>query len=113
MSLKLGVALDKWMVWISHLHTSLTQNNKILEWSKLKVFADDIIKILKIMFLSLIGLKFFWENEKMLVISIFSFSLNVFNRLFTPGHLKSGLCGKELIVMVEHSPKGFNSQSTS
>ena len=31
------------------------------------------------------GLKTLWEKEKMLVTSIFSFSLNVFKSLFTPG----------------------------
>ena len=54
-------------------------NDKILEWSKLKAFADNKIKVLKMMiFLYLIRLKTLWEKEKMLVISIFSFSYNVF-----------------------------------
>ena len=38
----------------------------------------------------------------MLVNSIFSFSHNVFRRLFTQGRLKSGLCGKELKKYIEH-----------
>ena len=44
----------------------------------------------------MMGLKTLWEKEKMLVTSIFSFSLNVFKRLFTQGRLKSGWFGKEL-----------------
>ena len=37
-----------------------------------------------------------WEKEKMLVISIFSYSHNVFKRLLFQGHLKSGLCDRGL-----------------
>ena len=54
-------------------------NDKIIDWSKLKVFADDKLNLAKRM----IGLKKLLEKEKMLVTSIFSFSLNVFKRLFT------------------------------
>ena len=48
----------------------------------------------------LIGEKTLWEKEKMLVISIFSFShnvLHVFKMLLSQGYKKSGLCGKDLI----------------
>ena len=89
-------------------------NDKILDWSKLKAFADDKIKVLKMMVfvfdrvenivgkgenagLSLIGLKTLWEKEKMMVTSIFSFSHFVFKGFFTKGWLKSGFCGKEFI----------------
>ena len=34
--------------------------------------------------------------EKMLVTSIFSFSHNVFTRVFPEGHYKLGFCNKEL-----------------
>ena len=47
----------------------------------------------------------FWENEKMLVISIFSFSHNVFKRHLFRGRLKSGLCDKELKVKNRKSVK--------
>ena len=44
-----------------------------------------------------------WKKEKMLVASIFSFSNNVFKRLLSQGHEKSGLCGKELMHMQKFS----------
>ena len=46
-------------------------------------------------------MKTLWEKEKMLVTSIFSFSHNVFKRVFTQGSQKSGLCGKELTFTLE------------
>ena len=60
-------------------------NDKILDWSKFKAFADIKIKELKMMILVLIGLKTLLDKEKMLVTSIFSFTLNVFKRSFTQG----------------------------
>ena len=50
--------------------------------------------------MSLIGLKILWEKDKMLVTSIFSFSLNVFEGLLTQGRQKSGLCGKDLMESI-------------
>ena len=41
-----------------------------------------------------------WENKKMLVTSIFSFSHNVLKRILSKGRLKSVLCGKGLIRLV-------------
>ena len=49
------------------------------------------------------GLKTLWEKEKMLVTNIFH---NVFKRLFTQGHEKLGLCGKELTLY--HTIQTFN-----
>ena len=87
------------------------QTKKNLEWSKLKGFADDeLIDIQMVKFLShkietivvkgenapyrihsdvsgkyLSVLKTLWENEKMLLTSIFSFSHNVFKSLSSYG----------------------------
>ena len=64
-------------------------NDKILDRSKLKAFADDKIKVLKMLIFV-----FEWveniagEKEKMLVTSIFSFSLNVSKNAFHSGSLK-------------------------
>ena len=66
-------------------------NNKILDCSNLKAFADDKMKVLK-----MITFVFDWtflfdriENivgkGEMLVTSIFSFSVNVFKRVVTQG----------------------------
>ena len=63
-------------------------NNKILGWSKLKTFADDKLKVAKIM-------NFVFDSvENIVVTSIFSFSQKVFKRLLSKGCYKSGLCGK-------------------
>ena len=61
-------------------------NDKNSDWSKLKVFAENKINVTeKLKFVSgtvenIVG------KEKMLVTSIFSFSHNVFKRLFIQGH---------------------------
>ena len=56
-------------------------NDKILDWSKLKAFADDKINVANMMIFVFDRVKTLWEKEKMLVTSIFSFSLNVFKKL--------------------------------
>ena len=66
-------------------------NDKILTWSKLKSFADSKIKVADIMIFVFNGLENILGKEKMLDTSIFSFSHNVFNRLFTSGSLKVGI----------------------
>ena len=54
-------------------------NDKILDLTKLKAFADDKLDGVNMMTsLSLIGYKTLWKKEKMLVTSIFSFSHSVF-----------------------------------
>ena len=53
-------------------------NAKILNLTKLKAFADDILNVKKWWFLSMIEWKTLWEKEKMLSNSIFYFSLSVF-----------------------------------
>ena len=57
-------------------------NNKILDLSKFKAFADD--KIIGTQKLNLLWeeQKTLWDNEKMLVTSIFSFSHNFFKSFF-------------------------------
>ena len=69
-------------------------NNKILDWSKLKAFADNKIKVTEGMEFVLKMQKIFWEKEKMLVTSIFPFSYNVFKTLLFHCGQKLGLCGK-------------------
>ena len=71
-------------------------NDKILNWSKLKAFADDKIDLnekLKLVFERIenkVG-----KGEDILVSSNFSFSRNVFKSLLIQGHYKSGLRVKE------------------
>ena len=57
-------------------------------WSKLKASADKI-KVTKILKFVFGREETWWEEEKMLVTSIFTFSLNVFKRLLFQGRLKS------------------------
>ena len=49
-------------------------NDEILDQSKLKVTADDTIKVTQSANLFWLKLKTLWEKEQMLVTSIFSFS---------------------------------------
>ena len=70
-------------------------NDKILDWSKLKSFADDKINVTE-------QLKFvlgrveniLWGKDKNAGNSIFSFSYHVFKRFLFQGRWKSGLCVK-------------------
>ena len=80
-------------------------DDKVLDWSKLKTFADDKINVTK-------ELKSGLEREENIVGKgenagnqhIFSFSQNVFERLLSQGCLKSGLCGKGLILWPKTGP---------
>ena len=59
------------------------QKDKVVEWSKLKPFADN--KILnRNSFWD--RKETLWEKEKMLVTSIFSFFQNVFKKFLFQGH---------------------------
>ena len=60
-------------------------NDKILDWSKLKAFADDKLNVAKMTNSPLIKQKTLWVKEKMLVTSTFSFSHNVFKILLSQG----------------------------
>ena len=66
------------------------------------IFAEEDLNMFQMWFAFLKGLKkkTFWEKEKMLFTSIFSFSYNVFKSL----HLNSALCGNGLI----HQRKGLS-----
>ena len=61
-------------------------NNKILDRSKSKVFADNKINVTKRLKFILGRAENIVEKEKMLVTSIFSFSYNVSKRLLFQGH---------------------------
>ena len=71
-------------------------NDKILDRTKLRVFADDKINLAKMIILATFILKTLWEKEKMLVASIFFFSQNVFKIHLPQGLQKSRLCGERL-----------------
>ena len=49
-------------------------NDKFLDVTKLKAFADEKLNLVKMTIFSLIQQKTLWENEKMLVTRIFSFA---------------------------------------
>ena len=71
-------------------------NNEILDWSKLKAFGDDNIKVSKKMIFVFDKVENIVEKGQNAGYQRFLFSLNVLKRLFTWGHLKLGLCGKEI-----------------
>ena len=78
-------------------------NDKILDWSKFKVFAEDILNVARIM----ISVSNWVENivgkGEMLVTSTFSFSHNVFKRL-----LSKGLCGYTISITCPTKAKILN-----
>ena len=79
--------------------------DRILDWSKLKAFADDKIKVLGVKIFGFDRYENIMEKEKMLVTCIFSFSLNVFKRVFTQGH-QSWDCVVELKELQESMESG-------
>ena len=56
-------------------------NDKILDRSNLKAFAEDEINVTEKLKLFWEGQKTLWKKEKMLVTSIFSFPHSVFKKL--------------------------------
>ena len=56
-------------------------NDKILDLTKLKAFADDKSNVAKMMISLIDRVEKLWEKEKILVTSIFSFSYSVFQSL--------------------------------
>ena len=61
-------------------------NDKSLAWSKLKAFANDKFDVVKMRISHFdIVEKTRWEKEKMLVISILSFSYSIFQSLLPLG----------------------------
>ena len=66
-------------------------NDKILDWSKLKAFADDEINVInKLKFVSE-RIESILGKREMLVTSIFSFSENVCQKPPSSGSLKVGI----------------------
>ena len=75
------------------------RNGQTLVWSALNAPADDKIKVLKMMILTLTGLKTLWEKEKMLVYyNAFkgSFYLQCFQRALYPGSSKVKIVSKRV-----------------
>ena len=60
-------------------------NGKFLDWSKLKAFADDKVNVTEKLKFILERVENIVGKEKMLITSIFSFSLNGFKRLLFLG----------------------------
>ena len=60
-------------------------NNKILDWSNLKAFADDKMNLNEKLKVVLQRLENILGKEKMLVTNIFSYSQNVFKNLLFQG----------------------------
>ena len=72
---------------------------KILGVTNSKVFANNKLYFARMMISLLDTVEKRWEKEKMLVTRVYSFSHSVFLGLLLRGHLKSGLCGKELSLL--------------
>ena len=72
---------------------NLLQDNNILDWSKLKEIADDILKCTKVKNKCNRALKTLREKEKLLVTSNFSFSHNVFHSYISLARQNAELCG--------------------
>ena len=70
-------------------------NHKILNWSKLKAFADDKIKVLEMTIFVFDRVKDIVEKGENAVYQHFLLFQQCFQRAFYPG---SGLCGKDLNV---------------
>ena len=74
------------------------QNIKILDWSILKAFADDKIKVLQMMIFvvnrleNIVGKVANASYQHFLLFPLY------FQKTFYSGSFKSGLCGKELIL---------------
>ena len=71
------------------------QDDKILDWFKLKEFADDKLKMVEMVESVLERVETLWEKEKMLVNNMLSFSHNVFWTFSKSGE-NQGLFGKVL-----------------
>ena len=69
-----------------HLVVNSLPNQKILDWSKLKAFADNKIEELKMIILSLIGLNTIVGKEKKGGNQHFLLFPQCFQRVFPQGH---------------------------
>ena len=82
-----------------------------LDFSKLKAFADNKLKVIQIAKFVLDKIEnIVGKEENAGYLSIFFFSQNVFKRLFLHGHYKSGLCGKELIISQTTNFRSFQTE---
>ena len=67
--------------FITYFYFNPLLNDKILDINKLKASADNKLNVAKMAISLFDSQKTLWEKEKMLVNSIFSFTLSVFKRL--------------------------------
>ena len=75
-------------------------DNKILDWSKLKAFADDKLNVTKIIISVFDRVENIVGKGEIACTSNFSFSHNVFKRLLSQGRQKVSLCRNGLKVAV-------------
>ena len=85
----------------SDMRANSLSNDKILEVTKFKAFADDKLNVPK-MIISVFGKleNIEGKGKKMLVTSIFSFSHNVFKRLLSWGRSRSVLCIVNYLILL-------------
>ena len=68
------------MGFINTYHIHSLPNNKMIDFSKLNAFAEEKTQHTQPIFLTE-GYKTLWEEDKMLVTNIFSYTQNVLKRL--------------------------------
>ena len=68
-------------------------DDKILDQTKLKAFADDKLNVTKMMISVFYGVENIVGKGEIACTSNFSFSHNVFKRLLSQRHQKVSLCG--------------------
>ena len=71
-------------------------NDKILDWSRLKAFADDSLNVTKMIISVFDRVENIVGNGEIACTSNFSFSYNVFKRLLSQTRQKVSLFGKGL-----------------
>ena len=78
------------LIALHHIHLTyyFLLNDKILDMTKLKAFADDKINVAKMMISVVNRVEHYEKRRKMLVTSIFSFSPQCFQRASFLGSLK-------------------------
>ena len=87
------------------LWQSLTlPNDKLLDCSKLKTFADDKIKVFKMMIFVFNGV------ENIMGLGENAGNLNVFKKFFTRGRLKLGLSGRVKLGTIQSNHTVFISK---
>ena len=109
------------MVNFRHTQFNALPNDKILDWSKLKAFADNKINVNKknkIWFMK--GRKHCGKRRKCWLPAFSPFSTMFSKGFFSQSRLKLGLCGKELkpcvfdkVIMVKMIGFAFDSRGNS